>query len=382
MLSTLIVGNTIPLLQYVRQVIGEFDDICVYKVIEDSVSSHEFVRNLGTYEPDVTFIEIGADNLGECNRLIKDVYAHSSHTAVVGMATSDSENIRLAALSAGVKVVLTLPFSAEQLQQALFDSILPKVSVGAGRLTIMLPARPGSGATVVGWNAAHALATVFRKRVLFVDTDYYGSVVDEMLLPVGSAQHSGTILPSLDNLSWPRIALKIWPTLDVVPTSVVRQLVGSSRWELSRLVQIAKANYDFVLMRVARTSDLHVNIAMRQAERVCLVTSTDLASCTGALRRCRELTAAGVPTTAIHAVINRADTPIPKTLRDVEWLDIDGVVPDGRQAIHDAFEQFLGVMPQKSDFAKSIVGLCETLWDLTPANNSGGAWWKGGRKAS
>jgi hypothetical protein len=202
-----------------------------------------------------------------------------------------------------------------------------------------------------------------------------------MLLPAGSSQHSGTLAPALNDLSWNRIALKIKPNLDVVPTAVVRGLVGSSRWELSRLTQIAKTHYDFVLMRVARTSDVHVSIAMRQAERVCIVTGTDLASCSGALRRCTELTAAGVSKTAIHAVINRPDTPVPKSLPGIGWVNIAGVVADGNRAIHDAFEQFLGVMPQKSDFAKGVVGLCESLWDVAQ-ESSGGGWWKAGRKAS
>jgi len=381
MLSTLIVGNNIPLMQYVRQVTGEFDDICVYKIIDDSMSSYEFARNLATYAPDVIFIELTADSSGQCSRLVADVYRHSPNTAIVGVAAADSAEIRQAATSTGVKIVLALPFSAEQLQQALLDSMLPKVSAGAGRLGIMLSARPGSGATVVGWNTANVLATVFHKRVLFFDTDYYGSVVDDMLLPAGSSQHCGTLSPSLNDLSWPRIALKIKPNLDVVPTAVVRELVGSSRWELSRLIQIAKTHYDFVLMRVARTSDVHVSIAMRQAERVCIVTGTDLASCSGALRRCTELMAAGVSKTAIHAVINRPDAPVPKSLPGIGWLDIAGVVPDGHRAIHDAFEQFLGVMPQKSDFGKSVVGLCESLWDVAQ-ESSGGGWWKTGKKAS
>jgi len=340
MLSTLIAGNNIPLMQYVRQVTGEFDDICVYKIIDDSTSSYEFVRNLATYAPDVIFMEVTADSFGPCSRLVADVYGHSSQTAIVGVAASDSDEIRQAASSNGLKIVLTVPFSAEQLQQALLDSMLPKISQGAGRLGIMLSARPGSGATVVGWNTAHVLSTVFNKRVLFFDSDYYGSVIDDMLVPAGSSRHSGMLAPTLNDLSWPRIALKIKPNLDVVPTSVVRELVGSSRWELSRLIQIAKTHYDFVLMRVARTSDVHVSIAMRQAERVCIVTGTDLASCSGALRRCTELTAAGVSKTAIHGVINRSVNPIPKSLRGIEWLNIAGVVPDGSRAIHDAFEQF------------------------------------------
>jgi DNA-binding NarL/FixJ family response regulator len=161
MLSTLIVGNNSPLMQYVRQVTGEFDDICVYKIIDDSMSSYEFARNLATYAPDVIFLELTADSFGQCSRLVADIYGHSPNTAIVGVAALDSDEIRQAASSTGVKIVLTLPFSAEQLQQALLDSMLPKVSAGAGRLGIMLSARPGSGATVVGWNIAHVLATVF-----------------------------------------------------------------------------------------------------------------------------------------------------------------------------------------------------------------------------
>ena len=72
MLSTLIVGNNIPLMQYVSQVIGEFDDICVYKIIDDSISSYEFARNLSTYAPDIIFIELTADSFGPCSRLVAD----------------------------------------------------------------------------------------------------------------------------------------------------------------------------------------------------------------------------------------------------------------------------------------------------------------------
>ena len=366
-------------MQYVRQVTGEFEDICVYKIVPDSVSSYEFARNLGTYEPEAIFIEIADSDTTPASRLIRDLYSHSPQTAVIGVAKTDTPTIREAAHACGVGTLLTLPFSAEQLQQALLDAMLPKNGAGTGLLAVMLPARPGSGATVIGWNAAHALATLFRKRVLFMDTDYYGSVVDEMLLPAGSSKHTGTLLPSLNDLSWPRIALKIAPNLDVVPTSVVRELVGFSRWELNRLVQIAKTRYDFVVMRVARTSDPHVGIALRRADRVCLVTSADAASCNGAARRCKELRAVGVPDKQIQAVVNRQDAPPSKGLQGIPEFRIAGAVPDGRRAVHDAFEHFLGVMPQGSAFTKGIASLCESLWGVTQSD-SGWTWWKSGRK--
>jgi Flp pilus assembly CpaE family ATPase len=265
---------------------------------------------------------------------------------------------QLAALGLGDPLVA--PFSVEQLESALLGSIRPAFQKQMGNLIAFIPSRPGSGATTIGLNTAYALANSFGRKVAFVELDEYAGIAGS-LLPGEERDRSVEQNPCLNNYSWKRYVHSVHG-VDILPGATSAALTAANRWAIKRLADIARAQYDSVIVQIPRVTDPRMRLLAHQLERICLVSNSDGTGLAMTRKRISELEALGVDTEKIDVALNRcSDNYFAEAFEKALARELLAVFPYEPKAILDAQAKSQGLVAAGSGFGKIIAVMASRL---------------------
>lgn len=243
----------------------------------------------------------------------------------------------------------------------------------------------GTGATTFATNLAWELATVQKDnapRVCLIDLDFqYGSVSTYLDLPRRESVYEMlSDTASMDNESFAQALLTFNDKLHVMtaPSDMLPLDIVTSE-DINRVIDVARANFDFVVIDMPRTVVQWTEAVLHQAHVYFALVELDMRSAQNTLRMIRALKAEELPFEKMRYVLNRGPkfTDLSgkgRVKRLAESLDItiELVLSDGGRQVTQANDHGLplGQTAAKNPLRKEIAKLAKSLYELNKASEA------------
>jgi pilus assembly protein CpaE len=244
----------------------------------------------------------------------------------------------------------------------------------------------GSGASTFATNLAWELATISKTdapRVCLLDLDFqYGSAATYLDLPRKeavfdllsdtAAADSEALLAAMLTFN-DKLHVLTAPS-DMLPLDFV------SPDDIGRIIDMARANFDFVIIDMPRTIVSWTETVLNRAHVYFALMELDLRSAQNVLRLIRALKVEGLPHEKLRFVLNRGPrftdlSAKSRVKRMAESLDISIEVqlPDGGAQVTQANDHGLPLSENagKNPLRKEIQKLAKSLFDLNRAVETG-----------
>lgn len=240
----------------------------------------------------------------------------------------------------------------------------------------------GTGATTFAVNLAWELATIQKTngpRVCLLDFDFqYGSVSTYLDLPRREAVYEMlSDTASIDNVSFLQALLNFNEKLHVMtaPTEMLPLDIVTSE-DINRVLDVARANFDFVVVDMPSTVVQWTEAVLNQAHVYFATMELDMRSAQNALRMIRALKAEELPFEKLRYVLNRAPkftdlSGKSRVKRLAESLDItiEVQLPDGTKQVTQSNDHGLPLAETaaKNPLRREIAKLAKSIYDLNVA---------------
>ena len=243
----------------------------------------------------------------------------------------------------------------------------------------------GSGASTFATNLAWELANISKEppRVCLIDFDFqFGSAATYLDLPRKEAVYellsdaansdSDSMLQSM--LTFNDKLHVLTAPADMLPLDII----GPD--DIGRIVDMARANFDFVVIDMPKTIVSWTEAVLARAHVYFALMELDLRSAQNVLRLVRALKAEGLPHEKLRFVLNRAPrftdlSAKSRVKRMAESLDISVEVqlPDGGDQVTQANDHGLPLSETaaKNPLRKEIQKLAKSLFELNKAAETG-----------
>lgn len=263
--------------------------------------------------------------------------------ALIIVCGQQSPEFLLAAMRLGIREVLPAPLTQHGIQQSI-GRIRERISWASaprqqGKVLALVPCKGGSGTTFITTNLAHAIAAE-GKRVCLIDLNLHFGEAALYLSETPAATSVADVardIQRLDSALLDSSLLKITPNLGVLAAPDAPDKALSVKPEsVARLIGIAKASYDFVLLDVSRTLDAVAVKALDSADSIYLVLQLTLPFLRDANRLLQVFRSLGYPDAQVHLIINRFEKGGEISLADVERTlgrDVFKTVPNSFAAV-------------------------------------------------
>jgi pilus assembly protein CpaE len=261
----------------------------------------------------------------------------------------------------------------------------PAFKAKGDRDAVILPVHGlagGCGASTFAANLAWELASISKTdapRVCLIDLDFqYGSAATYLDLPRKEAVYdfytdiahndSDALLQTMLTFN-DRLHVLTAPS-DMLPLDII------SPDDVSRLIDMARANFDYVVIDMPKTVVAWTETVLSRAHVYFALLELDLRSAQNVLRMLRALKAEGLPHEKLRFVLNRAPkftdlSAKSRVKRMAESLDISLEVqlPDGGAQVTQANDHGLPMQETagKNPLRKEIAKLAKSLVDLNKA---------------
>lgn len=239
----------------------------------------------------------------------------------------------------------------------------------------------GCGASTFAVNLAWELATVAKDapRVCLIDFDFqFGSAATYLDLPRKEAVFellSDTANSDSDQLLHAMLTFNdklhvLTAPADMLPLDIV------SPDDIGRIVDMARANFDFVVIDMPKTIVAWTEAVLTRAHVYFAMMELDLRSAQNVLRLVRALKAEGLPHEKLRYILNRAPrftdlSAKSRVKRMAESLDIalEVQLPDGSAQVTQANDHGLPLSENaaKNPLRREIQKLAKSLFDLNKA---------------
>ena len=269
------------------------------------------------------------------------------------------------------------------------DAPHPTFKAKGDRDGVVLPVHGlagGTGASTFVTNLAWELATISKTdapRVCLLDLDFqFGSVATYLDLPRKEAVLellSDTAAADIDSFLQSLLTFNdklhvFTAPADMVPLDIV------SGDDIARIIDMAQANFDFVLIDMPSTIVSWTETVLARAHVYFAMMDLDLRSAQNVLRLVRALKAEGLPHEKLRFVLNRAPrftdlSAKSRVKRMAESLEItiEVQLPDGGAQVTQANDHGLPMAENaaKNPLRREVQKLAKSLFDLNKAVETG-----------
>ena len=265
----------------------------------------------------------------------------------------------------------------------------PAFKAKGDRDAVVLPVHGlagGTGASTFATNLAWELANVSKTdvpRVCLIDLDFqFGCIATYLDLPRKEAVFellSETSRADSDSMLQAMLTFNdklhvLTAPADMLPLDIV------SPEDIGRLIDMARANFDFVVIDMPKTIVAWTETVLSRAHVYFALMELDLRSAQNVLRMARALKAEGLPTEKLRYVLNRAPkftdlSAKSRVKRMAESLDIaiEVQLPDGGNQVTQANDHGLPLSESagKNVLRREIQKLAKSLYELNKAVETG-----------
>lgn len=290
------------------------------------------------------------------------------------------------ALHEAIERLRNEPDPADMLAQS---AVTPSFKPKGDRDGVILPVHGlagGTGATTFAVNLAWELANVQKEnapRVCLLDFDFQsGSVSTYLDLPRREAVYEMlSDTGSLDNVSFLQALLTFNDKLHVMtaPSEMLPLDIVTSE-DINRVLEVARANFDFVVIDMPSTVVQWTEAVLHHAHVYFATMELDMRCAQNALRMIRALKAEDLPFEKLRYVLNRAPkftdlSGKSRVKRLAESLDItiELQLPDGTKQVTQSNDHGvpLAETAGKNPLRREVAKLAKSLFDLNIAAESG-----------
>jgi len=341
-------------------------------------------------KPEITFLDL-ADEPHVGLKFAQFVVDSGLTGALIAIGATDSPDLILQAMQAGVTEYIGKPIDPEALAAAL-ERVMRKSGRTAerrasapGTLMLIFSAKGGTGSTTVAANLATELHKLSRKRTLLVDLDLE---LGESALVMG-IEPKFSVVDLVRNFH--RVDSRLLASyierhetgveiLSAPYQPADYEAVSADR--VRQVLQFLKRHFDYIVVDAPKTFTPATMGAFEEADRVYLVTTADIPSLRN-LTRCVQLIRSfgrAKPDSWIRLLVNRFDPNQVVTTAEIEktlGIEIFWTLRNDYKAVMNSINTGRPVVSDpRSAFAKDIRALASNLTDIRIDKSRGG--WFGG----
>ena len=337
--------------------------------------------------PDVVLLDFPvADE--EAMEQVEAALTRAPGTHMVLVSPDRSIEFLTRAMRAGVREVLPAPMSAVMLQQVITHAHARQLvnnihGSPVGQVLALTPAKGGAGATFLASNLAYALSRR-QKKVAVLDLDtYFGDasiflgdkpVVSSIVDLAGQTDR-------LDSALLHSSMIKINNHLHLLAASESPEDANEvSAAGAEKIIELARSQYDFVLLDVSNTLDPVAIKALDLADTICLTLQLNLPFIRAAKHVASVFRQLGYSREKVSVVVNRYETVDTITLADVEkatLLKISRTIPNSHATVSASVNQGIPVLElaPRDPVARALQAWAKEL--APPAAETSRRWWHG-----
>ncbi len=272
-IKVLTVGHSKETIESLQQVLRKQTNVkSAARLLNGHVDPLQGIREL----PDVLLLQVGQNWENELAAL--NVRPPSLRPTILAMGPSNDPNLLRRAMKMGVRDFLTVPIDEAEVITALKQIQEEKRSAQnpvPQRITAVLNAKGGSGATLLASNLSTFMAEKLKLRVALVDLDLQLGA-SALCLNLSPKTGIGDALSAADEVD--SAALRGYMThhgsgLDVlanVPHTVIEPTTVTPN-QVDHLLTVVAQNYDHVVVDLPRSIDSLTLQVLARADRIVLV---------------------------------------------------------------------------------------------------------------
>jgi pilus assembly protein CpaE len=325
-------------------------------------------RRIRAANPDVTLVDIPADNPHLALRAIELLHQEIPDTAVFAIGSLNQPQVIVNAMRAGAREFIERPTTTTDLLEA-FVRLTAAQRRGSqeglrGKVFSVINAKGGNGATTVAVNLALGLQSAYGQTAL-VDLAPLGHAALHMnLKPVFTVSDATRNLHRMDASLLESFMTRHNGGLQLLAGTNVPAAVDPSTAEFVRLFDMLVTHYRYVVVDASSRFDAASRMIASLSETVLLVACTDVASLWSAARVQQYLGEAG-SRDRVRLVLNRYRKVSGFSESDAEaavGAKLLWRVPNQYFAISTAIDRGTPVMDQRnSEIARCFSGLAQEL---------------------
>ena len=331
-------------------------------------ASDPIARRVRTANPDVTLIDIPADNTSLALRAIELLHQELPEGAIFAIGTLNHPQVIVNAMRAGAREFIERPTTTTDLLEA-FVRLTSAQRRGRqegvrGKVFCVINAKGGNGATTVAVNLALALQSAHSQTAL-IDLAPLGHAALHMnLKPVFNLADATRNLHRLDSALLDSFMTRHSGGLQLLAGTNVPAAIDPSTADFVRLFDMLVTHYRYVVVDASSRYDSASRLIANLSETVLLVACTDVASLWSAARVQQYLGETG-SRERVRLVLNRFRKVPGFSEADAEaavGAKLLWRVPNQYFAVSTAIDRGTPVMDQRSsEMARCFAGLAQEL---------------------
>lgn len=322
---------------------GEEPDLEIVHQMDSYPSFEALASSSLAHKPDIVFLDVASDLDTACG-LIQSLTSLYPDIHVIGLDERKDSETLIRALRFGATEFLQAPFQPDEMRGALarIDRLrrvgeIP--SDASGRVIAFASAKPGAGATTLATQTALALRAATGQRVLLVDLNLEGGLVGAGLAP--GPRHSVLDgieqVGSLDRAKWSALT-EYAGQIEVLAAPQVPYDGEVDSERLHALVASARLAYDWIVLDLPAVFHNRSLLALAEADRGFIVTTTELPSLHLARRAADWLRRCGFGADRYQILANRAVFSIlldQRVMCEVLNGQVFATIPNDYRSLHE-----------------------------------------------
>ena len=331
-------------------------------------ASDPVMRRVRAGTPDVTLVDIPADNAGQALRAIELLHQEMPEGAIFAIGSLTHPQVIVNAMRAGAREFIERPTTTTDLREAFVRLTAAQRRVKQegtrGKVFSVINAKGGNGATTVAVNLALALQSAHGQAAL-VDLAPLGHAALHMnLKPAFNVADATRNLHRMDASLLESFMTRHSSGLQLLAGSSVPAAVDPSTAEFVKLFDMLVSHFRYVVVDASSRFDPATRLIANLSETVLLVACTDVASLWSAARVQQYLGETG-SRERVRLVLNRYRKVPGFSESDAETAvgaKLIWRVPNQYFAISTAIDRGTPVMDQRSsEIARCFSGLAQEL---------------------
>jgi pilus assembly protein CpaE len=331
-------------------------------------ASDPITRRVRAANPDVTLVDIPADNAGQALRAIELLHQEMPEAAIFAIGNLNQPQIIVNAMRSGAREFIERPTTTTDLLEAFVRLTTAQRRVRQegprGKVFSVINAKGGNGATTVAVNLAMALQSAHGQAAL-VDLAPLGHAALHMnLKPVFNVADATRNLHRMDASLLESFMTRHNGGLQLLAGTNVPAAVDPSTAEFVRLFDMLVTHYRYVVVDASSRFDAASRLIASLSEMVLLVACTDVASLWSAARVQQYLGESG-SRERVRLVLNRFRKVPGFSESDAEaavGAKLIWRVPNQYFAVSGAIDRGTPLMEQRNtEIARCFSGLAQEL---------------------
>jgi len=326
------------------------------------------IRRVRSANPDVTLVDIPADNPAIALRAIELLHQEMPDAAIFAIGTLNQPQTIINAMRAGAREFIERPPHTPDVLDAFvrLDAAQRRSRQDGirGKVYLVINAKGGNGATTVAVNLALALQSAYGQSAL-VDLAPLGHAALHMnLKPLFTVANATNNLDRMDASLLESFMTRHPDGLQLLAGSTMPAAVDASTRDFVRLFELLVTHYRYVVVDASSRFDAGSRLIASLAETVLLVACSDVASLWSAARVQQYLGEPG-GRERVRLVLNRFRKVPGFSEADAEaavGAKLIWRIPNQYFAISSAIDRGTPVMDQRSsEIARCFAGLAQEL---------------------